>query len=62
VLAVSFALVEDSISFANGIEYAAFSAFVDLYLSIYPAVVLYKIRLPIKKKVALSAALGIGSM
>ncbi|EMR67348.1 putative integral membrane protein [Eutypa lata UCREL1] len=34
----------------------------DLYLSVYPAVVLYKIHLPTKKKVALSAALGIGSI
>lgn len=41
---------------------AAFSAFVDLYLSVYPAIVLYKIRLPTRKKIALSAALGIGSM
>ncbi|KAI1259171.1 hypothetical protein F5Y18DRAFT_315762 [Xylariaceae sp. FL1019] len=40
----------------------AFSAFVDLYLSVYPAIVLYKIRLPTRKKIALSAALGIGSI
>ncbi|KAI6087249.1 hypothetical protein F4821DRAFT_116399 [Hypoxylon rubiginosum] len=40
----------------------AFSAFVDFYLSIYPGVVLCKIQLPTKKKVALSAALGIGSI
>ncbi|KAI0377926.1 hypothetical protein F5Y04DRAFT_284394 [Hypomontagnella monticulosa] len=40
----------------------AFSAFVDFYLSIYPGVVLYKIQLPTKKKIALSAALGIGSI
>ncbi|KAI0469326.1 hypothetical protein F4859DRAFT_487718 [Xylaria cf. heliscus] len=40
----------------------AFSAFVDLYLSVYPGVVLYKIQLPTRKKIALSAALGIGSI
>ncbi|KAI0892183.1 hypothetical protein F4806DRAFT_248208 [Annulohypoxylon nitens] len=40
----------------------AFSAFVDLYLSVYPGVVLYNIQLPTKKKIALSAALGIGSI
>lgn len=40
----------------------AFSAFVDLYLSVYPGMVLYNIQLPTKKKIALSAALGIGSM
>ncbi|KAI1305543.1 hypothetical protein F5Y03DRAFT_406410 [Xylaria venustula] len=40
----------------------AFSAFVDLYLSVYPAVVLYKIHIPTKKKIALSAALSIGSV
>ncbi|KAI1872076.1 uncharacterized protein JN550_004279 [Neoarthrinium moseri] len=40
----------------------AFSAFVDLYLSIYPAVVLYKIQLPRRKKIGLSIALGVGSI
>ncbi|KAI1121652.1 hypothetical protein F5Y10DRAFT_255805 [Nemania abortiva] len=40
----------------------AFSAFVDLYLSVYPGVVLYNLHLPTRKKIALSAALGIGSI
>ncbi|RYC65170.1 hypothetical protein CHU98_g1045 [Xylaria longipes] len=40
----------------------AFSAFVDLYLAVYPGVVLYKIKLPTRKKIALSLALGIGEV
>ncbi|KAI3550054.1 integral membrane protein [Colletotrichum abscissum] len=39
-----------------------FCAFVDLYLAIYPAVVLAKLQMSVRKKVALSIALGIGSM
>ncbi|KAK7977378.1 hypothetical protein PG988_004868 [Apiospora saccharicola] len=38
------------------------SAFVDLYLAIYPSTVLFKLQMPIKKKLALCAALGIGSV
>ena len=38
------------------------SAATDLYLAIYPAIVLFHLQLPIRKKLALSAALGIGSM
>ncbi|KAK8862590.1 integral membrane protein [Apiospora arundinis] len=38
------------------------SAFVDLYLAIYPSLVLLKLQMPIKKKLALCAALGIGSV
>ncbi|KAK7948088.1 uncharacterized protein PG986_008974 [Apiospora aurea] len=38
------------------------SAFVDLYLAIYPSLVLFKLQMPIKKKLALCAALGIGSV
>ncbi|KAJ8106572.1 hypothetical protein ONZ43_g7024 [Nemania bipapillata] len=49
-----------TVDYTRGVS--AFSAFVDLYLSVYPAAVLYKIRLPLKKKIALSAALGIGSI
>ncbi|KAF2262888.1 hypothetical protein CC78DRAFT_437964, partial [Lojkania enalia] len=49
-----------------GVHYSegasAFSAFVDFYLSVYPAVVLYKIQISMKKKIALSAALGVGSI
>ncbi|KAI8274601.1 hypothetical protein K4K60_009537 [Colletotrichum sp. SAR11_57] len=40
----------------------AFGAFVDAYLAIYPAVVLSKLQMSLKKKIALSVALGIGSM
>ncbi|KAL2755541.1 hypothetical protein ACRALDRAFT_1071199 [Sodiomyces alcalophilus JCM 7366] len=40
----------------------AFSAFVDLYLAIYPALVLARLKLNIKKKIALTIALGIGSV
>jgi hypothetical protein len=40
----------------------AFSAFVDLYLAVYPALVLFNLQLNMKKKIALSCALGIGSM
>lgn len=38
------------------------SAAVDLYLAVYPAVVLYNLRMNVKKKIALSAALGLGSI
>ncbi|KAI4663737.1 uncharacterized protein J4E78_004155 [Alternaria triticimaculans] len=38
------------------------SAVVDLYLAIYPAVVLYGLQINLKKKIALSAALGLGSI
>ncbi|KAB5522977.1 integral membrane protein [Coniochaeta sp. 2T2.1] len=40
----------------------AFSAVADLYLAVYPAVVLAKLQLNLKKKLALSIALGIGSI
>ncbi|KAK2037188.1 integral membrane protein [Colletotrichum somersetense] len=40
----------------------SFSAFVDVYLAIYPAVVLFRLQMPLKKKIALSCALGIGSI
>ncbi|CAH0051947.1 unnamed protein product [Clonostachys solani] len=40
----------------------AYSAFVDIYLAVYPAIVLYKIQMPRKKKLFLSLALGVGSM
>lgn len=39
-----------------------FSAFLDLYLAVYPSIVLYKLQMSRKKKVALCGALGIGSM
>lgn len=37
-------------------------AVADLYLAVYPAIVLSKLQINIKKKIALSIALGIGSM
>lgn len=40
----------------------AFSAFVDAYLAVYPTVVVYKLQMALKRKVALCCALGIGSM
>ncbi|KAF5484079.1 hypothetical protein CGCF413_v015133 [Colletotrichum fructicola] len=39
-----------------------FCAFVDIYLAVYPAVVLAKLQMSVRKKVALSVALGIGSI
>jgi hypothetical protein len=39
-----------------------FSAIVDLYLAICPAVVLYNLQINLIKKVALSVALGLSSM
>ncbi|CAG9978709.1 unnamed protein product [Clonostachys byssicola] len=38
------------------------SAFTDLYLAIYPATVLFKLQMNIRKKIGLSVALGIGSV
>ncbi|KAI6778592.1 uncharacterized protein J7T54_003371 [Emericellopsis cladophorae] len=49
-------LVDFSI-FAGG-----FSAVTDLYLAVYPAVVLWKLQLNVRKKIALCVALGIGSI
>ncbi|KAK8038299.1 hypothetical protein PG994_015066 [Apiospora phragmitis] len=40
----------------------SFSAFLDLYLAVYPATVLWQLHLKPKKKAALCAALGIGSI
>jgi hypothetical protein len=40
----------------------AISAAVDLYLAVYPAVILYGLRINLKTKLALSVALGLGSM
>lgn len=39
---------------------SALSAFMDLYLAVYPAWVLAKLQMNIKKKIALGFALGIG--
>ncbi|KAL0931850.1 uncharacterized protein CTRU02_212803 [Colletotrichum truncatum] len=40
----------------------SFGAFVDAYLAVYPSVVLSKLQMSLKKKIALSVALGIGSI
>ncbi|KAJ3528286.1 hypothetical protein NM208_g10275 [Fusarium decemcellulare] len=40
----------------------ALSATTDLYLAVYPAVVLWQLQMNIRKKIALSFALGIGSI
>lgn len=40
----------------------AFSAFVDLYLAVYPSFVLFKLQMSLRKKIALSAALGLGTV
>lgn len=42
--------------------WTAFSAFVDLSLAIYPGVVLFKLQMSLRKKIALTAALGLGAM
>lgn len=38
----------------------AYSAFVDLYLAVYPMTVLFKLQLNIRKKIGLSCVLGLG--
>jgi len=38
------------------------SAAVDLYLAVYPAFVLYRLQINLKKKLALGVALGLGSV
>lgn len=40
----------------------ALSAFVDLYLAIYPSVILWKLNMSVKKRLALMGALGLGSV
>ncbi|KAI1013844.1 hypothetical protein LB503_010536 [Fusarium chuoi] len=42
--------------------FASLSAFKDLYLAVYPAVVLFHLQMNKRKKIALSFALGIGSI
>jgi hypothetical protein len=41
---------------------SALSAAMDLYLAVYPAVILARLQMNIKKKLALASALGIGSV
>ncbi|KAF6827702.1 integral membrane protein [Colletotrichum musicola] len=38
------------------------SAFVDVYLALYPTVILFGLQMPLKKKIALSCALGVGAV
>lgn len=40
----------------------AISAFVDLCLAIYPATILMKLHMSLRKRLALCAALGLGAM
>ncbi|CAI7652617.1 unnamed protein product [Penicillium viridicatum] len=40
----------------------AFSAFVDLFLAIYPGVVLFKLQMSLRKKIALTSAFGLGAI
>lgn len=40
----------------------ALSAAMDLYLAVYPAVILARLQMNIRKKIALASALGIGSV
>lgn len=40
---------------------AAFSAFLDLYLAVYPAIVLWQLLMRRVRKLALSIALGLGA-
>jgi hypothetical protein len=44
---------------ANG---EAISAFTDMYLAIYPTVVLLRLKMSLQKKLALCAALGLGAV
>jgi hypothetical protein len=46
----------------NTLTVTALSAFMDLYLAVYPAVILARLQMNMKKKVALGVALGIGSI
>ena len=39
---------------------SALSAFADLFLAVYPATVLWKLQMNRKKKIALTAILGMG--
>lgn len=41
---------------------AAISAFVDLYMAIYPSFVLFKLQMSLRKKIALCITLGLGSL
>ncbi|KAK2047218.1 integral membrane protein [Colletotrichum somersetense] len=53
---------DPSILINYSIYAGTFSAFVDVYLAVYPAIVLFKLQMRLKKKLALSCALGIGAI
>jgi hypothetical protein len=55
-------IVSISIQMPLLLTQTALSAFVDLYLAIYPAIVLWKLHMSTKKKLALMAALGLGTV
>jgi hypothetical protein len=38
----------------------AYSAFTDVYLAVYPSVILWNLQMKLVRKIALTAALGIG--
>ncbi|KAJ5533843.1 hypothetical protein N7527_000097 [Penicillium freii] len=46
----------------NPHAWTAFSAFVDLFLAIYPGVVLFKLQMSLRKKIALTSAFGLGAI
>ena len=41
---------------------AAISAFVDLYMAVYPSFVLFKLQISTRKKIALCITLGLGTL
>ena len=47
---------------ADVLMISAISAFTDFYLAVYPAVVLMKLNMSSRKKIALCLALGLGSV
>ncbi|KAI1370405.1 hypothetical protein F4677DRAFT_465480 [Hypoxylon crocopeplum] len=53
--------IDRSILVNYNIFTGAFTCLVDLYLAIYPAIVLYSLQINTKKKLALCVALGLGS-
>jgi hypothetical protein len=48
--------------FGHKLTTIALSAFMDLYLAVYPAIILAGLQMNMKKKIALGVALGIGSV
>ncbi|KAK6851929.1 hypothetical protein PG995_012054 [Apiospora arundinis] len=61
VLWIMGALVQFALLGVVGLLFGrSFSAFVDFYLAAYPSIVLYKLQMARRKKIALSIALGLG--